>query len=202
MNTQRGAHEKRDGASDPDAGAATRRSPNRPPNWPRHSWNLRSVLAVIIATGGLAALLVVSISGISQIGSIRSDDNVVTSELSDSLYSCLSNQVRHEVPPDSEVWISPDAPDVSAGPRLPLIANPLRVVVAAYDTLTSVRTGHINLVLVQGRNKGACLGLAVVRSSPPVSSHEAQTGMHPATQASGAQGAQRSHRAHLQTELH
>ena len=88
MNTQRGAHEKRDGASDPDPDSPTRRSPNRPRNQPRdrprdrprRSWNLRSVLAVIIATGGLAALLVVSISSISQIGSIRSDGNAVTSE--------------------------------------------------------------------------------------------------------------------------
>ena len=127
---------------------------------------------------------------------------------SDSLYSCLSNQVRDEVPPGSEVWISPEAPDVSAGPRLPLIANPLRVVVAAYDTLTPVRTGHINLVLVQDGKNGACLGLAVVRSSPLDSSHDEQADAHPASQAPGAPGALGAHRVHrvpqarLQTDLH
>jgi hypothetical protein len=186
MNTQRGAHEKPEAAGDPDADGSTRRSRKRL----RHLLNPRSVLAVVIATGGLAALLVVSISSVSHIESTRSEENVDTSQLSDSLYSCLSDQVRREVPPGSEVWISPDAPDVSAGPRLPLIANPLRVVVAANDTLTPVRSGHINLVLMQDRNKGACLGLAIERSSPPDTSDETQVDVRPGS------------RAHLQTELH
>src|ERR1017187_6894135 len=125
MTNQRGAHEK--AASDADEDTSSR---HRKASFPRRvsTWRATSAVAAIVAVGGLAPLFVVAISGVSHIEGSRSSEHVAKSQLIDYLYSCLESQVRHVVLPGSEVWISPDSPDVSAGPELPLISNPLRVV--------------------------------------------------------------------------
>jgi len=150
MTIPRGAHEKASSASDAYEDTNSRRrkalSPRRV-----SKWGARNAVTAVIAAGGLAPLLVVSISSVSHVEASRSTEHVAKSQLIDSLYSCLESQVRHLVRQGSDVWIPPDEPGVSAGPQLPLIASPLRVVVAVLDTLTPVQTGHINLVLVHSR---------------------------------------------------
>jgi hypothetical protein len=133
-------------------------------------WGFRNAIAVVVALGGLTALSIVAVSGIAHVTQIRSHHQIATQTLIDSLYSCLEDEVRQLVPAGSEVWIDPNENGVSAGPELPLIANPLRIVAATSDTLAPVRNGHTTLVLVRTGGAHTCLGLQVEKSPSPSSS--------------------------------
>ena len=122
---------------------------------------------MVVAVGGLSALSVAAYSSVSHIDEFRSHDKVVASELLDSVYSCLEDQVHHLIRPGSEVWINPAEGDVNAGPGLSLIPNPLRIVVAESATLTPVKKGHVALFLVMKTGKSACRGLLIEKVSPP-----------------------------------
>ncbi len=113
---------------------------------------------------------IVAVSSISHITRIRSHQQIATQQLVDSLYSCLEDEVRQLVPAGSQVWVNPNENGVSAGPELPLIANPLRIVAATSATLAPVRNGHTTLILVQTGGAHTCLGLRIEKSPSPFSS--------------------------------
>jgi len=114
-------------------------------------FGLRNAIAAVIMLGGLTALSVVSYSSLSEVSEVRSQD-VVGEQRVDSLYSCLEAQVRHLVRPGSEVWINP------------VNGNLLRVVVSTAATLTTVKCGHITLILVHSSGNDSCQGLSIVRA--------------------------------------
>ena len=122
---------------------------------------LRNITAVVVAVAGLTALSIVSYTTISQVDQFRSQKAVVDSRLAGSLFDCLENQVHHLVPAGAEVWIDPVGTDVSAGPGLSPITDPLRVVVATYANLTPVKKGHIVLSLVETGGTTSCSGFSI-----------------------------------------
>ncbi len=172
MTDHRGAHERPDNASGTDE-YRRRRDRRDLSEREKSRWGLRNAMGVIVAVGGLTALSIVGVSGISHVTSNRSHQKIATQQLIDSLYSCLEGEVRQLVPAGTEVWIDPNESGVSAGPELPLIANPLRVVAATGATLAPARHGHMTLVLVRTGGADTCLGLQMEKSPTPSSSRTA-----------------------------
>ncbi|MGO9341221.1 MAG: hypothetical protein ACLP6E_01685 [Acidimicrobiales bacterium] len=209
MTQQRGAHEKRaDAGDDGDRSTRRRRKTKRPT---RRAQRARIVISALVTAVGLASLLMVSISSFPDITHERSQGQVATSQLSDSLFACLEGQIRHAVPAGTEVWVNPDAPEVNAGPSLPSVPDPLRVVAAMWATLTPVRSGHINLDLVHAGGKSTCLGLSIEiapaeAASDPISEQtsEPTSGeeLDGNSQADPRSVAQRNPRPSLQMEVH
>ncbi len=126
---------------------------------------IRISTALAIAIGGFAVLAVVSSSAVSHIDQIRSL-RLPAAQAANSFYSCLEDQLHHIIPAGSEVWIDTNSQFIRLGPALPIINNPLRIVVPEYAIVDPVRGRHIALVLVRSRSKDACLGMSIEKQEP------------------------------------